>query len=428
MKTARSAWAMGAAAFVMVAQAAPEQVAPNPAAPAQAIPAQEAPKPAVPVQIGDAHRDGQPPSAAEELLKMAAELKLSADQQAKLKAIASEDAEAKGKLAVEYQAARSDQVNALRADNEAADRKAQETMRALADRRLAIASNALAKARAVVSGAQWQAWQAGQMADACFKTFENTALTDEQKGKIRSLCAETLPALETATDPAARTAAYRQLMEKIRSSILTQQQRDDAAAGPMQRSVMKRFPDADFTPEQKAKIKAICLAASQEASTSTNDRAPAAAFQKMRDIEKKVTDEVLTEAQRGSLEGSRLYRQISFSVGRCSPSPEQVARMKALCQDAAKGLTSTTDFTARSLKAKEVLETIKTTILTEEQRAKLPVPPAGALPGAPGRAPPAEHKPMLVTPPAAPAPLPAPATPPSPAVTPEPAPAATVEK
>jgi Spy/CpxP family protein refolding chaperone len=144
--------------------------------------------------------------------------------------------------------------------------------------------------------------------------------------------------------------------------------------------LQRMVAELSLTDEQKAKIGALCRDAAKAAKDATGLSAGTiTTLRSSREVERKVMAEVMTEAQRGDVEGARVFQQVSYSVKACEPSPEQIAKIKALCRDAAKGWTAGTDYKVRTAKTKEVIETVKSTVLTEAQRAKLAVPPAAAV-------------------------------------------------
>jgi Spy/CpxP family protein refolding chaperone len=337
----------------------------------------------------------------ERLQRMAAALNLTEEQQAKLKAINEEEVAAVAKWNEEYRALTAENNAALRGKDEAASRKAQEAMRAAGERRAGITTGSAAKIRAVITDAKWQEWQTSELAASWLKRFEAANLTAEQKEKLRALCAETLLAGDSGTNAAAaRTTAYRKLSESAQS-MLTPEQREEVAIDNIQKRALRLLPDVEFTPEQKAKIRTICQAAAKAEPEVGGKAGGTSLFRSSREVEKKIVEEVMTEAQRGALEGSRFFQQISYAVTGCEPTPEQIAKMKALCQETAKGFTTNMDYKVRAAKAREAIETIRSTILTEAQRAKVPVPPPVVGP--------AMSAPAPVAPPVAPPPAPPPA-------------------
>jgi hypothetical protein len=308
----------------------------------------------------------------ERLQRMTAELQLTAEQQAKVKAIQEEEIAATAKWTADYQALHQEGMAATRGKDEAARRAVQEKQRVMNDRRATISNESTAKIRAVITDAKWQAWLASELVKGWLKRLEAAALTDEQKEKIRSLCAESVRTQEATTNVTVKATAYRQLSDTIQNIVLGAQQREDVATDEVLQRVMRHLPGVEFTAEQKAKVKALCADAAKAARAAAGEKGHVSPTRAAREVEKKVMEQVMTQEQRIGLEGDRLYQQISYPFAACEPTPDQVTRMKALCQEAAKGWTQTTDYTIRSAKAKELQETIKSTILTEAQRAKLP--------------------------------------------------------
>jgi hypothetical protein len=329
-------------------------------------------------QTGAAIQDSHAKYLNERLQRMTTELQLTDEQQAKIRAIHAEEIAATRQWTVESQPLQQEYRTAMQGKDEAARRAAQEKSRAMNERRAAISAQATTQIRAVITDAKWLAWLTSQMVDGWMKRLQAGNLTEEQKERIRTLCAESVRTQEATTNMTAKAAAYRQLSDTIQNTVLGARQREDVATDEVLQHVMRRLPDVGFTDEQKTKIKALCAEAARTARAATDTKSSGSSFRASRDVEQKVTEQVMTEAQRGAIEGARLYRLISYAFAPCEPTPEQVSRMKALCQDAAKGWTPTTDYKTRGTEAREVHETIKSTILTEAQRAKLPPPPPAA--------------------------------------------------
>ena len=60
----------------------------------------------------------------------------------------------------------------------------------------------------------------------------------------------------------------------------------------------------------------------------------------------------------------------------CSLDPEQNAKVRAMCREAAEGFVGSPDVNARNTARRDVMEKVKASVLTDEQRAKLPPPKA----------------------------------------------------
>ncbi len=117
---------------------------------------------------------------------------------------------------------------------------------------------------------------------------------------------------------------------------------------------------------------------------------------------------ILTPEQQATWQGFLLFTELSEAMKRVNATDEQKGKLRPLCDAAGKDLVAVKDETEVGAKARQdivnkLLESVKASILTEEQR-KMLTPPPGAVPGMPGAAPAAPATP------AAPA---APATPPA---------------
>jgi hypothetical protein len=333
------------------------------------------------VQAADAAQTNVAPSDAlaeyreQQLQRMVKEVQLTDDQQTRLRAIYREEDESARKWNVQYQAAMSNYMAATRGKDPDARQRAQDAMRDMSAQRNADSQASRAKVRAVVTDAKWMTWLTSQLTESWMGKLAAAHLTEQQKAKLKTLCAESVQTQESTTNAAVRATAYRQLTDAIQNTMLSAQQRDDVATDAVMQRVMRHLPDVDITAEQKAKIKTMCQEAARAAQPAGATSMTRPSLHASREVEKKVMDQVFTAAQREAIEGARLSAQISYSFAACDPSPEQVARMKAMCQEAAKGWTAATDYNVRTAKRKEVAEAIRKTVLTDVQRARLPSAP-----------------------------------------------------
>jgi hypothetical protein len=107
--------------------------------------------------------------------------------------------------------------------------------------------------------------------------------------------------------------------------------------------------------------------------------------------------EILTPDQQVSWEGYLLWQEMSQWLDRMKPTPEQTAKLRPLCNATAKDLLAVKTEDEEGVKARQaigqkLLETVKTQVLTEEQRKMLETPTV--LGGQPAAKPPA---PIVVT-------------------------------
>ncbi len=118
-------------------------------------------------------------------------------------------------------------------------------------------------------------------------------LTDEQAEQIREIMSD---ARERAGDvePAERREIMREAFEKVRDEVLTEEQREKAAAMRKRAQAFGMFRGLDLTDGQKEKIREI-MSDARERAREADD--PAERRDIMREAHKRIVDDVLTDDQ-----------------------------------------------------------------------------------------------------------------------------------
>jgi hypothetical protein len=130
----------------------------------------------------------------------------------------------------------------------------------------------------------------------------------------------------------------------------------------------------NLSDEQKEQIKAIIQTAREQAQAATDIQAKLQIFA---DAVEKIRTTVLTDDQRAKLEGikSDIVGQIQVKLQgiaqQSGMTEEQIAAAKAIMQAAAEEAKNAPDLQAKLQIFKDAMEKIRTTVLTEEQRAKM---------------------------------------------------------
>lgn len=136
--------------------------------------------------------------------------------------------------------------------------------------------------------------------------FAKLNLTDDQKAKIKEIMQQARKDAQAATDPAEKRKIHQAALEKVRDTVLTEEQRKQAKEQFAERHPrLAAMGKLDLTDDQKAKIKEIMEQARKDAQAATDREAK----QKiMQDARKKIHDTVLTDDQRKKLEELRKDR------------------------------------------------------------------------------------------------------------------------
>jgi Spy/CpxP family protein refolding chaperone len=137
---------------------------------------------------------------------------------------------------------------------------------------------------------------------------EKLGLTPDQRGQIAAIMKDAREQAKAAADPAAKKAAFTAAFEKVKTTVLTENQRkkiEELRAAPGFSAHARMHRAANFlglTPDQRAAAKAIFKAA-HEAAVKVTDRA--AKVKIFADAKEKVRTTVLTDVQRQKLAALR---------------------------------------------------------------------------------------------------------------------------
>lgn len=136
--------------------------------------------------------------------------------------------------------------------------------------------------------------------------LRNLDLTKEQQEQAKKIMDDARDAARKATEPAQRMKIMQDALEKVKTDVLTEEQRKKFEATQARRGDMfRRIADLNLTDDQKKKIEDIRTeteAAVKDAKTPQDRREiTRAAF-------KKVVDEVLTDEQREEMKKNRPAR------------------------------------------------------------------------------------------------------------------------
>lgn len=136
-----------------------------------------------------------------------------------------------------------------------------------------------------------------------FAALRKLKLDEKQRASIEEITKAAKADATKATDPAEKEKIWKAAFNKIRATVLTEEQKKQFDAflklGDADGLKMPGLEKLNLTDEQKAKVQGILQAAKVEAQKA--DR-PAAKFKILADARKQVFDTVLTEDQRKTLE------------------------------------------------------------------------------------------------------------------------------
>jgi len=239
---------------------------------------------------------------------------------------------------------------------------------------------------------------------------ERLGLSAEQRGEMRAILKAAQEQAQNAPDREAKAKILREAMEKIKATVLGDEQRrkwDDVreSAGERARErAGEMFDRLGLSPEQKESVKSIMQAAREEAQKATDREAKAKII---REAIEKVRSTVLTEDQRKKLEAAREGRgpgaggeniaervkeHLARLTERLGLTPAQEEAAGEILKAAHGEMQNAADPQAKARILREAMEKIATTILTDDQRKKLREGreegkgPRGPGPGAPAGA------------------------------------------
>jgi Spy/CpxP family protein refolding chaperone len=224
---------------------------------------------------------------------------------------------------------------------------------------------------------------------------ERLGLTAEQQEQMRTLLKAAHEQAENATDREAKAKIMREAMEKVKATVLNDEQRKKWDG--VRESVVDRarerggemFDRAGLTLEQKESAKAIMQAARTQAESATDREAKAKIF---REAVEKVKATVLTDEQRKKLQADREGRgpdgpggpgtggetvadrvkdHLARLTERLSLTPAQQEAAREILKAAHEQAQGATDPEAKAKALREATEKIRATVLTDEQRKKM---------------------------------------------------------
>ena len=218
---------------------------------------------------------------------------------------------------------------------------------------------------------------------------ERLGLTTEQQEQMRTLLKAAHEQAQNATDREAKAKIMREAMEKVKTTVLNDEQRKKWDG--VRESVVDRARErggemlerAGLTPEQKESAKAIMQAARTQAENAADREAKAKIF---REAMEKVKTTVLTDEQRKKLETAREGRgpdaggetvaervkdNLARLTERLSLTPAQQEAAREILKAAHEQAQGATDPEAKAKALREAMDKIRATVLTDEQRKKM---------------------------------------------------------
>ena len=217
---------------------------------------------------------------------------------------------------------------------------------------------------------------------------ERLGLSAEQREQMRTILKAAHEQAENAADREAKGKILREAMEKIKTTILNDEQRkkwDELRQGAGERAKERggeMFERAGLTPEQKEAVKAIMQPA-REAAEKAADREAKAKI--MREAIEKVRTTVLTDDQRKKLDAvreggaggesvaERVKEHLARLTERLGLTPVQQEAAMEILKAAHGEMQNAADVQAKAKIMRDAMEKIRTTILTDDQRKKFEV-------------------------------------------------------
>ena len=211
-------------------------------------------------------------------------------------------------------------------------------------------------------------------------------LSAEQREQMRTILKAAHEQAENAADREAKGKILREAMEKIKTTVLNDEQRkkwDEVrqSAGERAREATGESLDrAGLTPEQKEASKAI-LQPAREAAQKAADREAKAKI--LREAMEKVKATVLTDEQRAKLGAGRgpaagggesiadrVKEHLARLTERLGLTPAQQEAAREILKTAHEQMQGAADPQAKAKLLREAMEKIATTVLTDDQRKK----------------------------------------------------------
>ncbi|MCX5653975.1 MAG: Spy/CpxP family protein refolding chaperone [Planctomycetota bacterium] len=220
---------------------------------------------------------------------------------------------------------------------------------------------------------------------------ERLGLSAEQREQMKAILKAANEEAQGAADREAKAKTYREAMEKIKSTVLNDEQRkkwEEVRKGAGDRArehAGEMFERLNLTPEQKDAVKTIMQAAREQAQGATDREAKAKI---LRDAVEKVKTTVLTDEQRKKLDAGREGRgpgaggespaervkeHLARLTERLNLTPAQQEAAKEILKAAHEQMQSASDPQAKAKLLREAMEKIRATVLTDDQRKKFEV-------------------------------------------------------
>ncbi len=211
-------------------------------------------------------------------------------------------------------------------------------------------------------------------------------LTDAQQADVRRILADARQKAKNTDDPSLRNDAMTRAVETIRQTVLTDEQnrRLDEMLQQQQRQDHRRemLSEMHLTDEQKAKAETILADARREAKNTDDPIRRRSILARAR---RRIREEVWTDRQR---EQFRLGQEERYrrEMRRIGMTDGQIARAETILTDARQEVRAALTDKQRREIMRSAMQTIRTEVMTQEQRAKLreqpPAPPDGFESGA----------------------------------------------
>jgi len=211
-------------------------------------------------------------------------------------------------------------------------------------------------------------------------------LSAEQREQMRTILKAAHEQAENAADREAKGKILREAMEKIKTTVLNDEQRkkwDEVRQGAGDRAkepAGESLERLGLTPEQREASKAI-LQPAREAAQKAADREAKAKI--LREAMEKVKATVLTDEQRAKLGAGRgpaagggesiadrVKEHLARLTERLGLTPAQQEAAREILKTAHEQMQGAADPQAKAKLLREAMEKIATTVLTDDQRKK----------------------------------------------------------
>lgn len=316
---------------------------------------------------------------AQRIELMTTELKLSHEQQARIRTILDEQDQAMSRHRADMSARRDALTALVKAGDTAGQQKLRRELTEASNRQIEVYRTYSQAIFDVLTPEQQQAWRVLTAYQSIVNgRFRGCDLSDDQKAKVRALCARAL-ADDASTNAVGAQARvdYTTLGADIERTILRPEQRDQALMNPVYSHVLRDLHGCSLTPEQDARVRSLCLEVAKAAQAKTLPEKGARRSSPItlaREVADTVKKTVLTPEQTVEMESNRVYESLIYAFRACEMTPDQDAHVRDLCRAAAAQFGASVDYTTRNDARRDIIEKVRATVLTDEQRAKMPAP------------------------------------------------------